>query len=101
MNTAAIRQQLHSYLEVADDQNVRALYILMKHDIDQSGVKYTPEFKGELDGRYSDYKTSKTKMISSSESKKRVGKILKTGEVKRKIISKATNRYNSENVHPS
>lgn len=77
MTTAAIRQQLHRYLEVADNQKVRALYILMKHDIDQSGVKYAPELKGELDGRYSDYKTNNTKMISSSKSKRRVGKILR------------------------
>jgi hypothetical protein len=78
MTTATIRQQLHSYLEVADDQKVKAFYTLMKQDIDESGVEYTSELKAELDSRYSGYKDGKIKMISSAESKKRVGKILKT-----------------------
>jgi hypothetical protein len=82
MTTAAIRQQLHSYLEIADDQKVKAFYTLMKQDIDVSGVEYTPELKTELDSRYSDYKNGKTRMISSAESKKRVGKILKARKVK-------------------
>jgi hypothetical protein len=82
MTTATIRQQLHSYLEIADDQKVKAFYTLMKQDIDESGVEYTPELKAELDSRYSDYKNGKTKMISSAESKRRVGKILKTRKVK-------------------
>jgi hypothetical protein len=82
MTTAAIRQQLHSYLEIADDPKVKAFYTLMKQDIDESCVVYTPELKAELDSRYSDYKNGKTKMISSAESKRRVSKILKTRKVK-------------------
>ena len=82
MTTATIRQQLHSYLEVADDQKVKAFYTLMKKDIDESGIEYTPELKAELDSRYSGYKDGNTKMISSAESKKRVGKILKTRKAK-------------------
>jgi hypothetical protein len=82
MTTAAIRQQLHSYLEIADDKKVKAFYTLMKEDIEESGVKYTPELKAELDSQYSAYKSGKTKMISSAESKKRIAKILKPRKVK-------------------
>jgi hypothetical protein len=81
MTTATIRQQLHSYLEIADDQKVKAFYTLMKEDIEESGVEYTPELKAELDSQYAAYKNGKTKMISSAESKKRIGKILKTRKV--------------------
>jgi hypothetical protein len=82
MTTANIRQQLHSYLEIADDEKVKAFYTLMKEDIEESGVEYTPELKAELDNQYAAYKNGKTKMISSGESKKRIGKMLKTRKVK-------------------
>lgn len=82
MTTDTIRQQLHSYLEIADDKKVKAFYTLMKEDIKESGVEYTPELKTELDSAYAAYKKGQTKMVSSAESKKRIGKILKTRKVK-------------------
>jgi hypothetical protein len=82
MTTDTIRQQLHSYLEIADDKKVKAFYTLMKDDIEESGVEYTPKLKAELDGDYAAYKNGQTKMVSSAESKKRISKILKTRKVK-------------------
>ena len=38
MTTDIIRQQLHSYLEIADDKKVKAFYTLMKQDIEESGA---------------------------------------------------------------
>ncbi len=32
MDTAAIRQQLHNYLEVADDKKIKALYTGRTHE---------------------------------------------------------------------
>ena len=51
MNTAAIRQQLHNYLEVADDKKVKAIYVMVADEIRESNVEYTKEFKAELDRR--------------------------------------------------
>jgi len=82
MTTATIRQQLHSYLEVADDKKVKAFYTLLKGDIEESGVEYTAELKAELDSQYAEYKNGQAKMISSAESKKRIGKILKARKSK-------------------
>ena len=82
MSTAAIRQKLHSYLEVADDKKVKAMYIMMEEDIEESAVEYTNKFKKELDKRYSDYKSGKTKIVTASESKRRIKKILKSGHKK-------------------
>jgi hypothetical protein len=82
MTTDTIRQQLHSYLEIADDKKVKAFYTLMKEDIEESGIEYTPKLKAELDSDYAAYKKDQTKMVSSAESKKRIGKILKTRKVK-------------------
>ena len=78
MTTTAIRQQLHNYLEVADDKKVKAIYTMMEEEIKESAVDYTDEFKAELDQRHEGYKSGKAKMITAAESKKRISKILKT-----------------------
>jgi putative addiction module component (TIGR02574 family) len=77
MNTTAIRQQLHNYLEVAEDKKIKAIYTMMEEEIKESAVDYTDEFKAELDRRYKDYKSGKANMIIAEESKKRIDKILK------------------------
>jgi hypothetical protein len=82
MNTTSIRQQLHSYLEVADDKKIKAFYTLMKSDIEESGVEYTNDLKTELDSRYNSHKSGKSKMITASESKKQINKILKGHKAK-------------------
>jgi hypothetical protein len=78
MSTSAIRQKLHSYLEVADDKKVKAMYVMMEEDIEESAVEYTDEFKKELDRRYAEYKSGKAKMITATVSKRRIQKILKS-----------------------
>ncbi|MES1181338.1 MAG: addiction module protein [Flavobacterium sp.] len=83
MSTAAsIRQKLHSYLEVADDKKIKAMYVMMEEDIEESAVEYSDEFKKELDKRYADYKNGKVKMMTAAESKRRIQKILKSGRKK-------------------
>ena len=82
MSTSVIRQKLHSYLEVADDKKVKAMYVMMEEDIEESAVEYTDEFKKELDRRYADYKSGKAKMITAAESKRRIQKILKSPNLK-------------------
>ena len=82
MNTAAIRQKLHSYLEIADDKKVKAIYAIMENEIQESAVEYSDEFKKELDRRYAEYKSGKARMITEAESKKRIQKIIKEGRKK-------------------
>ena len=82
MSTSTIRQKLHSYLEVADDKKVKAIYAIMENDIEESALEYTDEIKKELDHRYADYKTGKAKMITAGESRKRAEKILKAARRK-------------------
>jgi len=77
MTILAIRQQLHNYLEVADDKKIKAFYTMMEAEIKDSAVEYTEQFKAELDKRHADYKSGKTKMITATESKKRIQKILR------------------------
>jgi putative addiction module component (TIGR02574 family) len=77
MNTTAIRQKLHSYLEVANDKKIKAIYTMVEEAIDEAGVEYTEEFKAELDRRYAAYKDGSEKAVTATESKKRIQKLLK------------------------
>ncbi len=78
MNTAAIRQRLHNYLEVADDKKVKAIYTMVEETIDDNMVAYTDEFKAELDRRYSAYNDGSEPAFTATESKKRIQKLLKS-----------------------
>jgi hypothetical protein len=51
-------------------------------DIEGSGVEYTSKLKARWDCDYAAYKKGQTKMVSSAESKKRIGKTLKAPKVK-------------------
>ena len=76
MTTAAIRQQLHNYLEIADDKKINAIYIMVEDDLKESAVVYTEELKAELDRRVS-YYLNGGKMISPTEMNKRLSAIRK------------------------
>lgn len=78
MNSAAIKQKLHSYLEIADDKKIKAIYTMVEEAIEESGVAYTDEFKAELDRRHTAYKDGSEKPVTATESKKRIQKLLKT-----------------------
>lgn len=78
MNTAAIRQKLHNYLEVANDKKIKAIYTMVEEAIGETEVEYTDELKTELDRRYAAYKSGAQKPVTTSESKKRIQKLLKS-----------------------
>ena len=82
MNTATIRQQLHNYLEVADDKKINALYTIIEKEIYETEFEFPQELKSELDKRYAGYKSGTAKMVTASQSKKRIEKIIKDGKRK-------------------
>jgi hypothetical protein len=82
MDTTAIRQQLHNYLEIADDKKIRAIYTIIEKEVKENQIEYTNEMKGELDKRYSEYKKGVVEMVTPAESKKRIEKILKAARKK-------------------
>ncbi len=55
MTTTNIRQQLHNYLEVADDKKLNAIYTMVEDEIKETMVEYSPEFKAELHNRVNYY----------------------------------------------
>ena len=81
MTTTMIRQKLISYMQVANEKKIKAMYTLVADDIEQEELQYTSEFKGEIDKRYAYYKNG-GKMISAVDADKQINKILQTGKRK-------------------
>lgn len=77
MNTIALRQQLHQYVETADDKKIKAIYTIVQDEIGKSEVEYSEELKADLDRRYASYKKNPSSAITAAESKKRIHKLLK------------------------
>jgi hypothetical protein len=72
-----IRERLINYIEHVGDKKVKAFYTIIQTDLESENI-YSPEFKSELDKRYEDYKTGKSKMITATDSKKKIQKLLKS-----------------------
>ncbi len=82
MTTAIIKQKLHNYLEVAADKKLKALYTIIEADVEDSLPEYSNELKTELDKRTANLKSGKATLVSGTESKKRIQKILKAVKAK-------------------
>ena len=81
MTTLAIRQKLADYIKIADDKKVKAVYALLEEDMEQEAMKYTNEFKAELDERHS-YYLSGGKMVTAENANKQIVRILQSGKGK-------------------
>lgn len=76
MDTASLRQRLHSYLEVVDDKKINAIYTMVEDDIKETIIEYSAEFKAELENRVN-YYLNGGQMVSSSEMNNRLGAVRK------------------------
>ena len=76
MNTKTLRQQLQNYLEIADEKKVKAIYVMMENEIKEATFEYSDELKKSLDSQFESYKNGTANMISATDSKKRITKIL-------------------------
>jgi hypothetical protein len=66
MRTAQIRQQLHEYIDSAEDKKLKAIYTLVENDIADEFI-FTAEQKEELDRRYDDYQNGIGKTYNREE----------------------------------
>ncbi|GAB3417325.1 hypothetical protein [Niabella aquatica] len=82
MDTATIKEQLHNYLEIADDKKLKAIYVMVEDEIKESSFEYTSELKKELDARYASYKKGSTNLVTAAESKRRIDKLLSKAKQK-------------------
>jgi predicted transcriptional regulator len=56
MTTAAIREKLSNYMQVADDKKVKAMYALLKDDIKQEERISIEQYNKEIDEAEAEYK---------------------------------------------
>ena len=68
---------------MAYDKKINALYTIIEKDIQENEFEYPDDLKNELDKRYSEYKNNSAEMVTVSESKKRIEKILRPGRKKK------------------
>ncbi len=76
MTTGSIKEQLHNYLEIADEKKLKAIYVMVEDEIKETSVNYSDEFKTELDKRVNHYLEG-GKMVIPSEMNKRLQRIRK------------------------
>lgn len=81
MQTIAIRQKLHQFIDNIEAKKVKAIYTLFEQEIEQEGVEYTNELKAELDRGYDYYKKG-GKMVSGAQADKQIKAILQAGKRK-------------------
>ncbi|MEI6019853.1 MAG: hypothetical protein WCR21_01880 [Bacteroidota bacterium] len=73
-----LREKLHIYIDKVEDKKIKAFYTIFKSDLENEIGAYHPDFKNEMEKRQREYKTDKVKMVTASESKQRIKKILKS-----------------------
>ncbi len=72
MSTIEIKKSLHNYINVADEQFLKAIYALMQYDKSkEESFELTNEQKKILDTRRLNHKNGKSKSYTWSEVKQR------------------------------
>lgn len=71
MNTGAIREKLHQFIDQVEDKRAKAIYELFEEEIEQEALPYSDEFKAALDKRINYYQNGGT-MVSPQEMHKRL-----------------------------
>jgi len=66
MRTTQIKQQLHDYIDSAENKKLKAIYTLLEDDITE-GYQFSEDQKKELDRRYNDYQNGIGKTYSREE----------------------------------
>jgi len=70
MTTAAIREKLHNYINVADDRKVEAIYTMVEDEIaERLDLWEDEDFLNELDRRTEELESGKIKGITLEELK--------------------------------
>ncbi len=76
MDTPTIKEQLHNYLEIADDKRLKAFYLMVEDEINETSAPYSEEFKKDLDARVNEYLNG-SKMVTPEEMNDRLQAIRK------------------------
>ena len=76
MKTTAIRDKLSDYIRIADDEKIKAMYVLFKSEINAELAWWqNNDFVKELDADYKKWKSGKTKGYSIEEVKESINQL--------------------------
>ena len=67
--TATIREKLTNYLKIVDDKKLKAIYTMVKDDINTNTNDWDDDFVEELKKRSKDFVSGKSKSYSWEETK--------------------------------
>lgn len=70
MNTAAIRQQLHEYIEQVNDKKIEGLYLFVSDEINSQHISFSEEQISYLDAEREKYMKGEGKSYGWEEAKK-------------------------------
>ena len=76
MDISTIKEQPHNYLEIADDKRLKAFYLMVEDEINETSVSYSEEFKKDLDARVNEYLNG-GKMVTPEEMNEKLQAIRK------------------------
>ncbi len=80
MTVGAIREKLSDYIRIADDEKIKAMYVLLKNDMEEEPKWWQNEqLLQEMDTEYNNWKSGKAKGYTMDE----VSTEIKKEEVKR------------------
>jgi len=81
MKVAAIRDKLNDYIRIADDEKIKAMYVLFRNEIDSDLAWWqNKDFIKELDADYKNWKSGKAKGYTIDEVEDKINQIrLKRG----------------------
>ena len=69
MTTAAIREKLANYLQVADDKKLKAIYTMVEDEINTSANDWDDEFIADLTNRSEEFAAGTAKTYTWEETK--------------------------------
>jgi hypothetical protein len=76
MKTAAIRDKLNDYIRIADDEKIKAMYVLFKNEINAELAWWqNNDFIKELDADYKKWKAGKANGYSVDEVKASINQL--------------------------
>ncbi len=75
MTIAAVKEKLHEYIDHADDKKVKAIFTLVENDIEQD-YEFTDGEMAELDRRWDDYLSGKSKSYTLEGAKEKLNKYI-------------------------
>ena len=78
MKVAVIRERLQRFIETAEERKLVAIYTLLENEIMPGNHWEDEVFVAEMEGRYRNYKTGKSKPVTLDEVEAKARKTSKT-----------------------